>query len=139
MPNLFESIDAAGKAFWNIATLYGFSRKEQCFLLAQPLNRVRMTQMENAKKIPDSEFGFAVAEELSLIHKMLWNLYPHVSKEDPQFKYKTTWFHRKNEMLDNVSPIAYAMATNRQVAGLQHIRSQLELHVQSQNQPQADA
>ncbi len=125
MSKLFEDHDAAGKAFWNIANLYGFSKKEQAFLLAQPFNRVRLSNMNTAKQIPDSDFGLAVAEELSNIHKLLWLLYPHSNRDDPQFKFKTSWFHRKAETLANVSPMEFALASNNQVQALKHIHEQL--------------
>jgi hypothetical protein len=93
-----------GEAFWNLARHYGFSRRQQAFLLGIKENRQRLGELEGNNLIPVDPDKFRRVGHLLGIHKNLRILYPH----NRTIVYD--WMKTVREAFGNLSAIDFVCA-----------------------------
>lgn len=103
-PSIASKFKSASKAFWNIVTLYDFSREEQATLLGIKHNRERLKQLQDHNQIPEADDVLLRVGMLVAIHKNLRIIFPY--NRDLVYK----WMKRGNPDFGGLSPIHYISA-----------------------------
>ncbi|NRA47126.1 MAG: DUF2384 domain-containing protein [Oligoflexales bacterium] len=89
------------KAFWNLASHYRLTQKEQSILLGIRENRARLNKYKDECELPDDPDKVFRVATLVGIHKNLRILFPH----NREVVYK--WLKTKRELFNGISAMDY--------------------------------